>query len=159
ALGGDVMGQGLQEGHARDGVHRDLRGAAHAVRLRVAEELRPGAQAARVRLERRPPQVDSSRVREIGRVVRLQVQTAALKRGARPDRVYDPAPLAQVPRLRLSPRGAAGIRDGGPLLDVHHGDHPSTKWEAGREASFGFTSHYGRMRGEYGGHLADGCAG
>ena len=98
-------------------------------------------------------------MREIGKVVRLQVQTGSLKLGERPHRVYDPAPLAEVPRLRLTPRGAAGVRGGDDLLDVHHGDHPATKWEPGREASFGFTSHYAKMRGEYGGHLADGCAG
>lgn len=98
-------------------------------------------------------------MREIGRVVRLQVQTASLKRGERPSRVYDPAPLAEVSRLLLSLRGAAGERDGAPLLDVHHADHPHTKTEPGREASFGFTSHYGKMRGAYGEHLAVGCAG
>lgn len=98
-------------------------------------------------------------MREIGRVVRLQVQTGSLKLGERPHRVYDPSPLRQVPRLRLTPRGAAGAHDAEVLLDVHHGDHPATKWEAGREASFGFTSHYAKMRGEYGGHLVDGCAG
>jgi hypothetical protein len=100
-------------------------------------------------------------VREVGRIVRLQVQTGSLKLGERPNRVYDPAPLAEVPRLRLSPRGAAGQRGAlqDVLLDVHHANHPVTKWEAGREASFGFTSHYARMRDEYGDHLANGCAG
>jgi hypothetical protein len=98
-------------------------------------------------------------VREIGKVVRLQVQTGTLKLGQRPHRVYDPSPLAEVERLRLTPRGAAGVRGTEVLLDVHHGDHPDTKWDAGREGSFGFTSHYAKMRGEYGGHLAEGCAG
>ncbi len=98
-------------------------------------------------------------MREIGRVIRLQVQTGSLKLGERPDRIYDPAPLSEVPRLRLSPRGASGVREGDVLLDVHHAEHPATKHEPGREASFGFTSHYARMRGEYGGHLVDGCAG
>jgi len=98
-------------------------------------------------------------VREIGRIVRLQVQTASLKRGEGPDRVYDPAPLTEFPLLRLSPRGASSSRNGETVLDVHHWDHPASKAEPGREASFGFTSHYGRMRGEYGDHLAIGCAG
>jgi hypothetical protein len=98
-------------------------------------------------------------VREIGKVVRLQVQTGSLKLGERPHRVYDPAPLAEAPRLRLSPRGAMGVRGAELLLDVHHAEHPATKREPGREASFGFTSHYARMRDEYGGHLSDGCAG
>ncbi len=98
-------------------------------------------------------------MRQIGKIVRLQVQTGSLKRGERPDRIYDPSPLSEVPLLRLSPRGAAGLREGEVLLDVHHAEHPASKHEPGREASFGFTSHYARMRGEYGGHLVDGCAG
>jgi hypothetical protein len=97
---------------------------------------------------------------ELGRVVRLQVQTASLKRGERPNRVYDPAPLLVVARLRVTPRGAAGITDGGEtVLDVHNADHPASKHEAGREVSFGFTSHYGKMRAEYGEWVVIGCAG
>jgi hypothetical protein len=99
-------------------------------------------------------------VTPLGRVVRLQVQTASLKRGERPNRVYDPAPLRAVKALRLTPRGAAGVtEEGETLLDVHHRDHPATKYEPGREVSFGFTSHYGKMRGRYGEGIAIGCAG
>ena len=96
---------------------------------------------------------------EIGRVVRLQVQTASLKRGERPRRVYDPSPLVEVSRLRLTPDGASAERDGAPLLDVHHAARPAGKSVPGREVSVGFTSHYAKMRGEYGSHLAVGCAG
>ena len=97
---------------------------------------------------------------EIGRVVRLQVQTDSLTRGERPRRVYDPAPLSEVERLRLSPSGAVGVTaTGEELLDVHHPGHPRTKAEPGREVSFGFTSHYARMSGRYGTHLTTGCAG
>jgi len=97
----------------------------------------------------------------LGLVVRLQVQTAGLKRGQRPNRVYDPSPLLEVPRLRLTPKGAAGeAADGGAVaLDVHHADHPATKKAPGREVSIGFTSHYGKMRERYGKRLAIGCAG
>ena len=96
----------------------------------------------------------------VGTVVRLQVQTASLKKGVRPSRVYDPSPLLPVPRLRLTPDGAVGIaEDGGEHVDVHHLGHPQTKHEPGREASFGFTSHYGKMRGEYGERIVIGCAG
>jgi len=99
-------------------------------------------------------------VTEIGRVVRLQVQTGSLKLGERPSRVYDPAPLIPVKELRLTPRGAAGITEAGEMvLDVHHADHPTPKFEPGREVSFGFTSHYGKMRGQYGERVAIGCAG
>ena len=96
---------------------------------------------------------------EIGRVVRLQVQTGSLKRGERPDRVYDPAALREVSRMRLSPRGAAGESEGRIVLDVHHADHPTSKGSPGREVSFGFTSHYDKMSGLYGERLVRGCAG
>jgi hypothetical protein len=97
----------------------------------------------------------------LGRVVRLQIQTASLKLGERPNRTYDPAPLVPVPALQLSPRGASAnaTEAGDTLFDVHHADHPASKYEAGREVSFGFTSHYGHMRGRYGEHIATGCAG
>ena len=97
---------------------------------------------------------------ELGRVVRLQVQTDTLKRGERTARIYDPAPLVEVVRLRLSPDGAVGrAASGEEHLDVHHPAHPRTKSSPGREASFGFTTHYGRMRERYGKHVATGCAG
>lgn len=97
---------------------------------------------------------------EIGRVVRLQVQTDSLKRGERPRRVYDPAPLSEVARLRVSPSGAVGVTAAGEeILDVHHPGHPRTKTAPGREVSFGFTSHYGHMHDRYGAHVTTGCAG
>ena len=97
---------------------------------------------------------------EFGRVVRLQVQTAGLKRGERPNRVYDPSPLVEVANLRLSPSGAAGLTaEGETVLDVHHADHPATQNAPGREVSFGFTSHYGKMQDRYGKRMAIGCAG
>ena len=96
----------------------------------------------------------------LGRVVRLQVQTAGLKRGERPRRVYDPSPLRPVESLRLGPRGAVGVTSAGEsVFDVHHADHPATKHAPGREVSFGFTSHYARMRDRFGERLAVGCAG
>ena len=97
---------------------------------------------------------------EIGRVVRLQVQTDSLKRGERPRRVYDPEPLSEVSRLRLSPSGAVGVTTSGDeVLDVHNPAHPRAKTAPGREVSFGFTSHYARMHDRYGNHVTTGCAG
>jgi hypothetical protein len=99
-------------------------------------------------------------MRPIGTVIRLQVQTASLKTGERPWRVYDPSPLRAMARLRLTPEGAVGIaEDGTEHVDVHHWKHATTKAEAGREASFGFSSHYAKMRGEYGDRIVTGCAG
>ena len=48
---------------------------------------------------------------EIGRVVRLQIQTRGLKRGERPNRVYDSSPLLSVASLRLTPRGLTPLGD------------------------------------------------
>ncbi len=97
---------------------------------------------------------------ELGRIVRLQVQAEGLKRGVRPNRVYDPGPIVAVARLRLTPRGAEGLTaENETVLDVHHADHPETKTAPGREASFGFTSHYGKIRERYGERVAIGCAG
>jgi hypothetical protein len=96
----------------------------------------------------------------VGTIVRLQVQTASLKKGVKPSRVYDPSPLLPVARLRLSRDGAVGVAgDGGEHLDVHHLGHPQSKHEPGREVSVGFTSHYGKMRGRYGERIVTGCAG
>jgi hypothetical protein len=97
---------------------------------------------------------------QLGRVVRLQVQTDSLKRGQRPNRVYDPAPLTEAVLLRLSPSGARGVTASGEeILDVHHPEHPRTKSAPGREVSFGFTSHYERMRDRHGERVTTGCAG
>lgn len=99
-------------------------------------------------------------MRELGRVVRLQVQTSGLKRGERSDRVYDPGPLLSVAELLLTPRGTAGAMPHGEVvLDVHHADHPASKAAPGREASFGFTSHYAKMHDRFGERMVPGCAG
>ena len=96
----------------------------------------------------------------LGRVVRLQVQTGSLKLGERPNRIYDPGSLLPVTELLLTPRGAEGVMPHGEVaLDVHHADHHASKAEAGREVSFGFTGHYGKMQERFGERLALGCAG
>jgi len=99
-------------------------------------------------------------MRELGRVVGLQVQTGSLKLGERPNRVYDPGPLLGVTELLLTPRGAAGATAHGEVvLDVHHADHSASKAEPGREVSFGFTGHYAKMQERFGARLTPGCAG
>ena len=96
----------------------------------------------------------------IGTVVRLQVQESSLKMGAKPRR-YDPAPIRAVPALSLSPAGVVGLAENGEtIVDVHHGDHPSSKNRGGENGiSLGFTAHYLAMRQRFGQHLSDGIAG
>ena len=60
-------------------------------------------------------------------MVRLQVQRSRLKPGPATTRVYDPAPLLEVEALEVGPRGVVGQTADGPVLDVHHADHPDTR--------------------------------
>jgi MOSC domain-containing protein YiiM len=96
----------------------------------------------------------------LGKVVRLQVQSAALKSGERPNRVYGTAPIVEVDELLLTPEGAVGIDAAGArILDVHNTAHPETRYSDGNTLSFGLTRHYARMRERFGPHMVDGCAG
>jgi hypothetical protein len=102
----------------------------------------------------------SDSLEPIGRIVRLQVQTAHLKRGEQPHRWYDPAPITEVAALTLDPGGVTGIgTDGTVHHDVHHRDHPLSRNRGDNGVSIGFTGHYGLMRERFGPHLADGIAG
>jgi hypothetical protein len=98
---------------------------------------------------------------ELGRIVRLQIQRSSLKRGERPHRVYDPAPLLAVERLAVGPDGVFGqAADGAWLVDVHHRHHPQTKNADGEHGvSLGFTGHYTLMRQRFGDRITLGCAG
>ena len=100
-------------------------------------------------------------MRELGRIVRLQIQRSSLKTGDKPTRVYDPAPILDVGRLAVGPDGALGeAPEGAWLVDVHHRAHPHTKNEdGGHGVSLGFTSHYSLMRDRFGDRITPGCAG
>jgi hypothetical protein len=100
-------------------------------------------------------------MRDLGRIVRLQVQRSSLKTGEKPTRVYDPTPLLTVDRLALGPDGTLGEgRDGSWVVDVHHRAHPRTKNDDGvHGVSLGFTSHYALMRDRFGDRITVGCAG
>ena len=100
-------------------------------------------------------------MRELGHVVRLQIQRSSLKTGEKPHRVYDPAPILTVERLSVSPDGALGeAAHGAWMVDIHHRMHPSTKNPDGEHGiSLGFTSHYDVMRAQLGDRITPGCAG
>ena len=100
-------------------------------------------------------------MREIGTIVRLQIQRSTLKTGEKPNRIYDPAPLFPVRQLAITPDGALGRgSDHAWLVDVHHRAHPDTKNDDGQHGiSVGFTGHYGEMRNHFGKHVTVGCAG
>ena len=98
---------------------------------------------------------------EIGRIKLLQVQQSSLKVKQQPYGYYDPTPLLTVKSLLLHPDGVTGLTfDGRQVIDVHHAHHPASRNNKGiNGVSVGFTSHYEAMRGKFGDHVADGCAG
>ncbi|HEY0752466.1 MAG TPA: hypothetical protein VGD98_00690 [Ktedonobacteraceae bacterium] len=100
-------------------------------------------------------------MRQIGRIKQVQVQRSSLKRGVKPARYYDPAPIQLVERLLLAPEGVTGISAAGEsLLDIHNSTHPESKNIDGINGiSLSFTSHYRAMRTQFGSHLLDGIAG
>ena len=96
----------------------------------------------------------------LGTVVRLQVQRSRLKPGSRGARVYDPAPLLEVPALQVGPRGVVGLTPAGPVLDVHCADHPDSRnVRLANGLSLLPRAHYEALRARYGSHLVDGAAG
>lgn len=96
----------------------------------------------------------------LGTVVRLQVQRSRLKPGERGARVYDPSPLLEVAALDVGPRGVTAATDAGPVLDVHHADHPESRnVKLANGLSLLPRAHYARLRRTYGPHLVDGVAG
>lgn len=100
-------------------------------------------------------------MRDIGPLIRLQIQRSPLKTGHKPDRTYSPAPILSVERLWIAPEGVLGLApDGAWLVDAHHAAHPATRnREDGNGVSLGFTGHYRRMRDRFGDRIAPGCAG
>lgn len=100
-------------------------------------------------------------MRDLGPVVRLQIQRSSLKTGEKSHRVYDPSEILPVDRLALTPDGALGeAADHSWIVDVHHRAHPRTKNPDGQHGvSVGFTSHYTAMQGRFGDRIQIGCAG
>ena len=96
----------------------------------------------------------------IGHVVRLQVQRGRLKPGPRGARVYDPSPQLEVPELEVGPPRGRGQAHRQRAVDVHHADHPDTRW-AGPQSALSLLPRaaYPHLRAHYGEHLADGVAG
>lgn len=100
-------------------------------------------------------------MRELGKIVRLQVQEDSVKTGTKPYQTYSPTPnLKSVHMLRMNADGVEGIDDGGETLpDVHNATHPNSKFSGDNGISIGFTGHYKEMRDRFGEHLSNGAAG
>lgn len=99
-------------------------------------------------------------MREIGQIVRLQVQRSSLKQGDGKIRRYVPDPIRPVPALLLTARGVIGIDGDDRIVDVHNSEHPASRNRGGENGiSFGFTGHYAEMREVFDEQLVDGVAG
>jgi hypothetical protein len=96
----------------------------------------------------------------IGHIIRLQIQRQPLKRAVGAERLYELTHLAQVDALTLSPQGASAHLDGDVVLDVHHMQHPLTRFRAEDQnaLSFNVSGHYAQMRDKFGPHITPGCA-
>ena len=99
-------------------------------------------------------------MQKIGTVAFVQIQTNPLKTGEKGGRLYSPQNILRVPRLRLTSDGAFGLlNDGEQVMDVHHPQHPQTRYRGDNGVSFGFLPYYAQMRERFGHHLEDGTAG
>ncbi|QBD76707.1 hypothetical protein EPA93_12110 [Ktedonosporobacter rubrisoli] len=97
-------------------------------------------------------------MREIGQIIRVQIQPLPIKHG-HPQR-YDPARLLVVDRLCLTSKGVVGITSADEeVMDVHHAQHSQSRYRGNNAISIGFTSHYDILRAQFGKHMFDGCAG
>lgn len=97
---------------------------------------------------------------ELGPIVQLHLQVGKIKTGDGALEIYTPFDnLKQVNALRLGDGGVSGSPDAeGELLDIHHRDHPESRFRGANGISIGFTAHYDKMRERFGDHLTDGIA-
>ncbi|MGC4108154.1 MAG: hypothetical protein QM753_17660 [Thermomicrobiales bacterium] len=95
----------------------------------------------------------------LGPIVLLQVQIAPLKQGEKPLRWYAPDAITSVSEMQLDSGGVTGFDGETVKHDVHHRDHPLSRYRGENGVSVGFTSHYATIRGEFGDFLYDGIAG
>lgn len=78
----------------------------------------------------------------VGSVVKLQVSRTRIRRGP----VFDPGPLREVSRMRVSSEGVIGFDGGAWMLDSHHRAFPDRKPVApARALLIGFEGNYRRI--------------
>lgn len=104
---------------------------------------------------------EASGITPIGRIARLQVHLERISPDAS---LYDtPAPeehMMQVEALILDRRGVSGVMpNGGIRQDIHHRDHPLSRYRKANDISLMPTGHYAEIRQRYGDHMRDGIVG
>ena len=88
-------------------------------------------------------------MRQIGKIIQLQVQQEALKKGEGPDRSYDAGGILVVPAARLSSDGVTGIFGDREIHDVHHSQHPRSKHRRSSAISFNVSENYDRISRQF----------
>lgn len=102
----------------------------------------------------------TNQFRDLGRVVLTQVQPSRLTIEGEKGWYYDPTPLIEVACLEITPKGImAETPHGERIMDVHHIDHPKTRFKGENDVSIGFTAHYDVIREKFGDHMKYGLAG
>ena len=100
------------------------------------------------------------KLRQLGTVKLVQVEQAGLIIETPEGYYYDPSRRVEVERLQITPQGIEAVTPRGErVLDIHHKDHPETRYLGGDDVSINFTSHYDAMRAHFGEHMVDGIAG
>jgi hypothetical protein len=96
---------------------------------------------------------------DLGYVTRLQVAPQTPKRMEPDGEVYDPTPIRSMSSLLISARGVVGVDAAGcEWKDVHHADHPASRFRGDNGVSIGFIAAYRELQRRFGSHLADGSA-
>jgi len=99
-------------------------------------------------------------MREIGQIHQLQIQTEPLKIHIDGVRTYRATPIQSVEYLILEPKGITGISfTGEQITDVHHEDHPQTRFRGDNSISVGLRSNYDKMQAKFGDHIKLGAGG
>lgn len=95
----------------------------------------------------------------VGEIILIQVQIQRMKWGENPREYLPHKALRGVETITLTPDGIYTMMDDQKVLDVHHVYHKQSRYRQSNGISFGFTSHYEKMRAKFGEHMTLGIAG
>lgn len=104
----------------------------------------------------------STKWREIGKVIALQVQLDQLKekREGHQEKLYLPeGKIRRCESIQIRPQGVTAILDGQEVIDVHNEHHPRTRNRETNPVSFGLSAYYRQMQARFGEKVTLGVAG
>lgn len=100
------------------------------------------------------------KLRDLGIVKLVQLQPNGLIIEKPSGYFYDESRRVEVDRLIINSKGIeATTSNGDHVLDIHHLDHPDKEYDDDDMVCIGFTSHYNKMREQFGEHMIYGSAG